>query len=200
MSWLSWLLKKPAAQLPPLDFTTTLALDISGAEFADRIPTKEEIRARLLASGLFRSDAVDWIARDAHASLAGRTESGTIGIIRRGELLSRSQLKAIGYRANAKIGRDFFAALAANDVRAAIAGLEWILHVARSRAVHLHDLRRKSDAGVTRVIFLSVMGSSGTEFEQRWDGVEMALDTARNLVVEHEEEMTRGFFTGVVKL
>ena len=180
-----------------------MSIDTSGPEFFDRSPTPKDFRRRIAQSGHFRQSDHGWMSELAAERIkGGGTYRSTLqAIVRSGDLLSKDEIKALGFHSSRKVGRDFAEAISSGDTEGAVVALETLIHHASFRAVTLHNLRRsQDDAGVELVTFCSPQDERSTDLERRLEGKEMTIAAARKLVEEHEAEICRSYFRAVIMI
>ncbi|MBS7546279.1 hypothetical protein [Ancylobacter oerskovii] len=203
MSWFSRLFGRaaPAQSIGERNASVkAVTIDASGPEFFDAFPSREDIDRRLRQSGLFKPEASDWIIDAAFKAIGGRAEGSITAITRAGRLLAKDELKEIGYRSNAKIGRGFVDALAVSDVRFAIEEMQRQLRVAACRANLLHNLRRAEEAvGIKRVIFRCGVPDAASKIEREFEGKTMLTSKARELIINHDEQLTYTWFEPIIE-
>lgn len=193
---------KNKTELPDVaDFKRAVSIDVSGPEFFDLYPSQDDFAERLRQCGLFRIDAVDWIARAIHQriSAGGGYEGARRDVVQTGRLLGDKELQELGLHKRAKVGDQFVAAVAANDISAAMDRLLQIIHFATSRASQLHGLRRSEEIGVKRVRFMSARDERSTDLERRLEGREMSIAQARKLVLDNSDAISRSVFQAIVE-
>ena len=178
------------------DIKDAIGIDVSGPEFRDLYPTRDDIALRLERSGLLHANAIPWISSYlSHEISKGQTVKATIrALCTLGRQLTPDELKAIGLNPRRKLGAEFVEALAANDISAGIDRLTGIVHAAKATVNTLHNFRRQEEAGVTHVIFCSVRDERETALERALDGTRLSISDARTLVLSRGDEITRGFF------
>ncbi len=182
-------------------FRDAISIDVSGPEFFDLYPTRQDIHDRLENASIFRIASLDAMVGDIHRMIADGTtiRAITTKIIRKGDLIGRDELKGLGINPSRKIGREFLSACAANDIIAACDRLEHVLHVACATANNRHNIRRSSEVGVTQWIFRACKDERDTSIERMFDGRAFDKISALKLIDEHEDDIYRSTFIAVVE-
>lgn len=177
----------------------SMSIDASGPEFADRYPTKEDIRCRIAASAVFRAAHVDWLTDAAHAKVIEGAGLRCVVelVVGAGETLSKERRKELGTRR--KVGSRFLDAVETGEIDDAADEFEVIIHTASSRAVHLHALRRMEDAGISHCKLLGPDDERSTATERDMDGKRLTIAEGRILISEHEADIRRSAFIAIVE-
>lgn len=180
---------------------SAMSIDVSGAEFRDLYPTKQDIEARLGPTGLLSPEAVLWISETLQTSIAAgaSVRRAMQQVVRSGAALPKEEKQSLGINPRMIVGDRFASAVCIDDIRGAIDTIEQIAHVATSRANAMHNLRRFEEAGIDHVTFLSCRDERDTEFERTMDGRRFTIPQARQLLQEHDYEMARSLFQAEVR-
>lgn len=199
MGILSWLFPKknpepqPSPETPLTDKAPSLAdraksmtLSTDGVDISDLYPSVADLRQRMERTGLFKPEALDWMATAAAAANVWSSDP----IVKAGRQLSPDEAKALGYRGNKKIGQSFVDAVASGPTREAEKELEKIVRVAFASANTFHNLRRMERLKITHVEFLASGHPDSVALGSRFVGMKLTIDEARQLVLDHENEMS----------
>lgn len=181
-------------------FRKAIAIDVSGPEFHDLYPTLPAFKKAVAASGAFKPNAVDWIAKAIFRKIRdGTSYRGALeAVTRAGDFLSPEQLRAIGTNPRRKLGNSFVASLADDKVSDAIAKLEDAIIATTSTANQLHNLRRNKEAGISHCVFSSARDERCTDLERELEGKRLTIEEAMDLVKARGAEIKRSVFQGEV--
>lgn len=181
-------------------FKEAISIDVSGPEFYDLYPTREQWRTAVASTGAFTPDAVEWVVETVDkASRGGSGYRGTLeAVTRAGDLATSDRLRSFGFTARRKIGERFLSSLAHDRGNEAFEALETAIHVTRSYQNMIHDLRRKREAGITHVVFRSARDERNTALENQLEGTRMTIEEAVHLAKTHGPEIRRSVFIGEV--
>ena len=183
------------------EFQTSMSLDVSGSEFCDLLPSREDYKEALNKTGFFRQEKLDWAVSALYPSAGdpgSSFQSVFRALVRSGEPLTKEQKRLLKINQNRLVGDQFIESLLVNDITSAIDRLEVVLHATKSKANMLHNLRRMEEAEVTHVVFMSANDERSTPLEKKLEGKRMTIAETRKLILEHGEEIRRSAFRGEV--
>lgn len=181
-------------------FKKAISIDVTGPEFYDLYPTRDQWRSAVASTGAFAPDAVEWVSKALEkASRGGSSYKGALeAVTRAGDPASPDRLRSFGFTARKKLGERFLSSLAHNRGAEAIEALEGAIQVTQSNQNKIHDLRRIREAGITHVVFRSARDERNTALESQLEGKRMTIDEALQLVKTRGPEITRSCFAAKV--
>lgn len=141
------------------------SLDVSGSDYEGLRPSIDRISEILGETGVVRTEHIGWFAEKARAGYSNSLKSTMLGILRDGDLLAPDELRALGLRANRKLGNGFLKRIDASDIDAAIKDIEASILFATSEARKTFDLQRMEKLGITHVTLSSAQDERNTKIE-----------------------------------
>jgi len=196
-----WRWLKGKAPSTPGEMKKSVSIDVSGPEFFDLYPTKEDFAGRLRDCGFFRHEEIDWMAETIHQQIiaGGSYKAAHTAIVRAGTQMTEDEIKVIGLHKRTKIGDRFVAAVSVTQIKPAIDQLFLLIQHATSKSNKLHNLRRMEEAGITQVEFSSPKDERSTPLEREMEGKVITIGEAKELTVSRSDEISRSVLMGIVK-
>lgn len=160
---------------------------------------RDDIRRRLEASQMFRTEDTGWMADASSKALAAGQgyEVARRTVVLTGKPLSRNEVRQLGLNARTKVGSRYVAALTTADYPASFDLLDEIISTASSAAAHRRQLDELEAAGVASCKLLGPNDGHETEIERRYSGKTMSIAEGRSLTQRHERDLRRSVFTAV---
>ena len=169
-------------------------VNIDAPQFKGLRPSVARISQILRDEEVIKPDHISWFANNIRAGFTNSSRSTLQTLVRDGELLEPDELRALGLRANRKIGRNFVERLSAADLSEAIDSIATAILFVNAEANMKFSLKQMDDVGLKYVTLCSPDDERQTEVEREFDGRKLTIAEAEELVLNHGREIMRSTF------